>query len=116
MGSKRFSHPTNCLKAIVTGTLVVAYNAAGALLAQSTDIQAPTDWSGIMEKTGTVGILVWMVYWFQKRSDADKEKIADLAERAITALDKASEVQRDANIAQKEVVQAIGQLKEAIKR
>lgn len=67
----------------------------------------PADWSGMIEKGGTIAVLVWMVLYFQRRTDASTMRSEAFAERALDALGKNTE-------ATKEIAASLRDLRETI--
>lgn len=65
------------------------------------------DWVSWIEKAGTIGVCVWMLVWFQRRSDTQHAELARITERAVAALENNAESDRD-------LAQAVNGLKEVV--
>lgn len=62
-----------------------------------------TEWVSLIEKAGTVGVLVWMVVWFQKRMDQSNERVVELTRTSFDSLKTLSESQGQMNKALSEL-------------
>lgn len=72
-------------------------------------VNAGVDWHAIIEKSGTIGVLVWIVVYFQRQTEKNQTQITGLAERAIGALEKSSE-------ANHQLADSIDKLRESIRK
>jgi len=70
-------------------------------------VQGGADWVNWIEKAGTIGVCVWMLVWFQRRSDTQHAELARITERAVAALEHNAESDR-------ELAQAVNGLKEVV--
>ena len=68
-------------------------------------VSSGTDWPQLLEKAGTVGVLIWMVVWFQRRLEAKDAMVQDMTTNLIKAVDKLAD-------AQNEVARSISKLNE----
>ena len=55
----------------------------------------PIDWMNWVEKAGTIGVCIWMLVWFQKRSDTDKQELMKLATQSISAVAEFKDAMND---------------------
>lgn len=94
------------IAAILTWSIAVAKAAVveGVALAEAT---AHVDWDRIIEKGGTVAILIWMLLYFQKRLEAVTLRSELFADKALTLLEKASLVMVDVAKSQNDMRVAI---------
>lgn len=69
----------------------IAFAADAAGIAEA---PLPLEWNGWIERIGTVGVLIWMVVWFQKRNDKQQEQLQQITERALTAVERGAESDR----------------------
>jgi len=72
-------------------------------------VNAGVDWHAIVEKSGTVGVLVWIVVYFQRQTEKSQGQIVALTERAIGALEKSGE-------ANHQLADSIDKLRESIRK
>lgn len=72
---------------------MVSYGQAAA----ATTAAAPAvDWvMPALEKAGTVGVCLWIIWYFQKRTDANQAKLSDIAERSLVLQERTTETIRD---------------------
>lgn len=82
---------------IVFGLLATGAGVAMAdpVVTAATHAPNPMDWLGLVKDAGAVGVLVWMVFYFQARAKEDKTDLKNLTERAISALEKNAEGNRE---------------------
>lgn len=70
---------------------------------------AGVNWHDILEKSGTIGVLVWIVVYFQRQTEKNQGQIVALTERAISALEKSGE-------ANHQLADSIDKLRESIRK
>lgn len=77
--------------------LLAASNVFAATLSQVAPVVtgAPFDVGAYVEKLGVLGFAVWMLFYFQARAKEDKQDLKNLTERAISALEKNAEGNRE---------------------
>jgi hypothetical protein len=96
------------LTSLAATVVVLASNVA----AHAADVVPPSSdslsWPSLLEKAGTVGVLVWMVVWFQKRMEAKDGVVQTLTENALTAIHKLAD-------SQVEMAKSLDKLSEAIR-
>ena len=80
---------TSMAATIVVLASNVAAHAAEFAAADATVVS----WPSLLEKAGTVGVLVWMVVWFQKRMESKDNVVQTLTENALTAIHKLADSQ-----------------------
>jgi hypothetical protein len=97
--------PLPIVMSIATLAAFTAYAADSSLM------QAPGsfDWFGLVKDAGAVGICVWMLVWFQRRSDAQHLELAHITDRAITAVEHNADANRD-------LAQAVRELRESVSK
>lgn len=54
----------------------------------------PTDWQGLLEKGGMIGLLIWMMIYFQRKSEAGNKRTEEFADKAIRLLERVSDTTR----------------------
>lgn len=64
-------------------------------------------WGDIIEKGGTIGVLVWVVMMFKSRSEEQDKRNDNVTDRALNALEKSA----DAN---KGLAESIDKLRESL--
>ena len=64
--------------------------AAGAAAVPAVDWVLPA-----LEKAGTVGVCLWIIWYFQKRTDANQAKLTEIAERSLVLQERTNETIRD---------------------
>lgn len=74
---------------VVFATKFVAHAADATTSLASTS----TDWPALLEKAGTIGVLIWMVMWFQKRLEAKDTVVQQITQDLIKAVDKLADSQ-----------------------
>lgn len=88
--------PTHPFFTSLAATFVVlASNVAAHAADMPSHDVANVSWPMLLEKAGTVGVLVWMVVWFQKRMEAKDNVVQVLTENALTAIHKLADSQTD---------------------
>lgn len=87
---------------VSSGLIAFAADPAGSSIAMPPTSIEHGLWSlaPLVEKAGTVAILIWLVVWFQKRIEAKDSIIAQMNSDAIKALN-------DANTSRRELVDAL---------
>lgn len=104
-------------KAISVGTPIIASILATLMVGASqavagvgeTAAAAGVNWHDILEKSGTIGVLVWIVVYFQRQTEKNQGQIVALTERAISALEKSGE-------ANHQLADSIDKLRESIRK
>lgn len=89
---------TNPTVTALGATAVVFFTKCAAFAASSSDgvpVHANIDWAAIVEKAGTIGVLVWMVVWFQKRLEAKDAVVQQITQDLIKAVDNLADAQRE---------------------
>lgn len=96
----------NPIMPAVGATAIVFFSKFAALAAgvPGESHALPVDWATIIEKAGTIGVLIWMVVWFQKRLEAKDAVVQTITQDLIKAVDKLAD-------AQQEVARSISNLK-----
>ena len=68
----------------------------GQAAAAATAAAPAVDWvMPALEKAGTVGVCLWIIWYFQKRTDANQAKLSDIAERSLVLQERTNETIRD---------------------
>jgi hypothetical protein len=91
--------PNPTTKAISVGTPIIASILATLMVGASQAVAgaseaapvAGVNWHDIVEKSGTIGVLVWIVVYFQRQTERNQGQIMALTERAVTALERSGE-------------------------
>ena len=89
---------TNPTVTALGATAVVFFSKFAALAAGAPDgagVPAALDWAAIIEKAGTIGVLVWMVVWFQRRLEAKDAVVQQITQDLIKAVDKLADAQQE---------------------
>lgn len=82
------------ISALGAGVVIFATKfAAMAASAATETAAAATDWPALIEKAGTVGVLIWMVVWFQKRLEAKDLVVQQITQDLIKAVDRLADSQ-----------------------
>ena len=84
---------TALLAAVVS--LIPRILVAAADVTQNPVVANPVDWMNWVEKAGTIGVCIWMLVWFQKRSDTDKQELMKLATQSISAVAEFKDAMND---------------------
>jgi hypothetical protein len=95
--------PLPIVLSIATLAAFTAY-ASDSTMAQAS---GSFDWFGLVKDAGAVGICVWMLVWFQRRSDVQHSELAHITDRAITAVEHNADANRD-------LAQAVRELRESV--
>ena len=78
------------MSGIFAGTQVFA-----ASLADATSTVNTFDFGAWLEKGGILGFAMWMIYWFQRRTDQQTATLQTVTERAIAAVEKGADSDRE---------------------
>lgn len=77
---------------VLLGILGVAGIAYGQGTAGVTAAAPSLDWvMPALEKAGTVGVCLWIIFYFQKRTDANQAKLTELAERGLVLQERTNQ-------------------------
>lgn len=81
----------------IAGVAGIAYGQAASVAASAGSAAAPAvDWVlPALEKAGTVGVCLWIIWYFQKRTDANQAKLTEIAERSLVLQERTNETIRD---------------------
>lgn len=83
------------ISALGAGVVIFATKFAAMAASAATDAvttNAP-DWPALIEKAGTVGVLIWMVVWFQRRLEAKDLVVQQITQDLIKAVDNLADSQ-----------------------
>lgn len=87
--------------------VAISSSIAAAAIADSASMAQATphiiDWDRIIEKGGTVAILIWMLLYFQKRLEVVTLRSEAFADKALSLLEKASVVMADVSKTQSDM-------------
>lgn len=73
----------------------LAYGQAGSV-ATAAAAAPSVDWVlPALEKAGTVGVCLWIIWYFQRRTDANQAKLTEIAERSLVLQERTNETIRD---------------------
>jgi hypothetical protein len=74
----------------------LAYGQVGSVATAAAAASPSVDWVlPALEKAGTVGVCLWIIWYFQKRTDANQAKLTEIAERSLVLQERTNETIRD---------------------
>jgi membrane protein implicated in regulation of membrane protease activity len=80
----------------IAGVAGIAYGQAAVAVSAGSSAAPAVDWVlPALEKAGTVGVCLWIIWYFQKRTDANQAKLTEIAERSLVLQERTNETIRD---------------------